>query len=89
MRSSSSVRASASRRARTTRRTPTSARSGVSGSLGAEYFFTKNFSIQAAHGLIYTSTEAKTGTVKVKTTNLTSEAFGVSNIGFHYYFGGK
>ena len=61
----------------------------VSGSLGAEYFFTKNFSIQAAHGLIYTSTEAKTGAVKVKTTNLGSEAFGVSNIGFHYYFGGN
>lgn len=61
----------------------------VSGSLGAEYFLTDSFSIQAAHGLLYTSTEAKSGAAKTKTTTLDTEAFGVSSIGFHYYFGGK
>lgn len=61
----------------------------ISGSLGAEYFLNDSFSIQAAHGLRYTSQEDKTGTVKVKTTTVSSEAFGVSSIGFHYYFGGK
>jgi hypothetical protein len=61
----------------------------VSGSLGAEYFLSDNFSIQAAHGLRYTSQENKTGATKVKTKTFSSEAFGLSSIGFHYYFGGK
>ena len=61
----------------------------LSGSLGAEYFLSDNFSIQAAHGLRYTSQENKTGATKVKTKTFSSEAFGLSSIGFHYYFGGK
>ena len=61
----------------------------VSGSLGAEYFLNDSFSIQAAHGLRYASQEDKSGVATVKTTSFSSEAFGVSSVGFHYYFGGK
>ena len=57
----------------------------VSGTLGAEYFFTDNFSIQAAHGLAYKSIDPDQAGDSY--TELTSEAFGVSSIGFHYYFG--
>lgn len=59
----------------------------VSGSFGVEYFLTERFSIQAAHGVLYKSVDPKlAGT---KTTEFVSEAFGLSDIGFHYYFGGK
>lgn len=59
----------------------------VSGSFGVEYFFTDHFSVQAAHGVVFKSVDPdKAGT---KYTELTSEAFGLSNIGFHFYFGGK
>lgn len=59
----------------------------VSGSFGVEYFFTDRFSIQAAHGVLYKSIDPKkAGT---KSTEFTTEAFGLSDIGFHYYFGGK
>lgn len=59
----------------------------VSGSFGVEYFFTDRFSIQAAHGVLFKSVNPdKAG---AKYTELTSEDFGVSNIGFHFYFGGK
>ncbi len=57
----------------------------VSGTLGAEYFFTDNFSIQAAHGLVFKSIDPdKAGD---SYTEIASEAFGISSIGFHYYFG--
>ncbi len=57
----------------------------VSGTLGVEYFFTDNFSIQAAHGVVYKSIDPdKAGD---SYTELASEAFGLSSIGFHYYFG--
>jgi hypothetical protein len=59
----------------------------VSGSFGVEYFFTDRFSIQAAHGLVFKSVDPdKAGG---KYTEIVSEDFGLSNIGFHYYFGGK
>jgi hypothetical protein len=59
----------------------------VSGSFGVEYFLTERFSVQAAHGIVYKSVDPKlAGT---KTTEVASEDFGISNIGFHYYFGGK
>lgn len=59
----------------------------LSGSFGVEYFFTDRFSVQAAHGVVFKSVDPDlAGT---KSTELTSEAFGISNIGFHFYFGGK
>ena len=59
----------------------------VSGSFGVEYFFTERFSIQAAHGVAYKAVDPKlAGT---KSTAFETEDFGLSNIGFHYYFGGK
>lgn len=73
----------------------------VSGTLGAEYFFTPNFSIQAAHGLLYRSVTTKATidddgvpggtTTKVDVTDsfIETEAFGISSIGFHWYFGGN
>lgn len=58
----------------------------VSGSFGVEYFFNERFSVQAAHGLVYKSVDPDlAGT---KSTSFQSEDFGLSNIGFHYYFGG-
>lgn len=59
----------------------------VSGSFGVEYFFTDRFSIQAAHGVVFKSVDPdQAGT---KSTSFESEDFGVSNIGFHFYFGGS
>ncbi len=59
----------------------------VSGSFGVEYFFTERFSIQAAHGVAFKSVDPdQAGT---KSTAFETEDFGLSNIGFHYYFGGK
>ncbi len=58
----------------------------VSGSFGVEYFFTDRFSIQAAHGVAFKSVDPdQAGT---KSTAFETEDFGLSNIGFHYYFGG-
>ena len=58
----------------------------LSGSLGVEYFFTDAFSMQAAHGVRYISLDSdQLG----KATAFESEAFGISSIGFHFYFGGK
>lgn len=59
----------------------------VSASLGVEYFVTDHFSVQAAHGLVFKSVDPKSAGMKY--TAIESEAFGLSNIGFHYYFGGK
>lgn len=71
----------------------------ISGTLGAEYFFTPSFSIQAAHGLRFRSVTAKgdldgdpstTGDRFDATDSIfETEDFGVSSIGFHYYFGGN
>jgi hypothetical protein len=64
----------------------------VSGSLGVEYFFTDHFSIQAAHGVAYKSVSpgSKAKDLGAKSySSIGSEAFGISDIGFHYYFGAK
>lgn len=71
----------------------------VSGTLGAEYFFTPNFSIQAAHGLLFRSITSKgdldddptttNDRYDVTDTVIQTEDFGISSIGFHWYFGGK
>lgn len=59
----------------------------VSGSFGVEYFFTDRFSVQAAHGVVFKSVDPdQAGT---KSTSFESEDFGISNIGFHFYFGGS
>lgn len=59
----------------------------VSGSFGVEYFFNERFSIQAAHGVAFKSVDPDlAGT---KSTSFDTEDFGLSNIGFHYYFGGN
>lgn len=57
------------------------------GSLGVEHWLSDNFSIQAAHGFAYKSTELKPAVgAKVKTTEFETEGFGISNVGFHFYF---
>ncbi len=57
----------------------------VSGSLGVEHFFSKWFSLQAAHGIAFCSSKGgEKGSKSV--SSITSEAFGISNIGFHFYF---
>lgn len=59
----------------------------VSGSLGVEHFFTKRFSLQAAHGVVFKSfSPAGDGD---STIELASEDFGISSIGFHFYFTGE
>jgi hypothetical protein len=58
----------------------------VSGTLGVEHFFGERFSLSAAHGVRFTSFDPDTpGSDTI--TEFETEAFGVSNIGFHYYFG--
>jgi hypothetical protein len=57
----------------------------VRGSLGIEYWFTPNFSIGAAHGIGFGSISP---TVGDSVTGIFSEAFGVGDIGAHWYFGG-
>lgn len=59
----------------------------VSGSFGVEYFFTDRFSVQAAHGVVFKSVDPDQAGGKY--SEFVSEDFGLSNIGFHYYFGGK
>ena len=61
---------------------------GISGSLGVEYFLTKRFSVQAAHGLIFTSYDPG---IKGSdsSTQFYTEEFGISHIGFHFYFPGQ
>lgn len=61
----------------------------VSGDLGVEYFATDNFSFQVAHGVVYKSYDPGDLPGGETITTFGSEAFGVSSIGFHYYFGGS
>jgi len=66
----------------------------ISGSLGVEYFFTPSFSLQVAHGVYFESANTKNNTDPLNHIDRTdsefaSEPFGISNIGFHYYFGGE
>ena len=46
----------------------------ISGSLGVEYYFTDHFSVQAAHGVRYTSVDSDQNG---KYTTFDSEAFGL------------
>ena len=61
---------------------------GISGSLGVEYFLSSRFSLEAAHGLIFTSYDPG---IKGSdsSTQFYSEEFGISHIGFHFYFMGQ
>jgi hypothetical protein len=56
--------------------------------LGVEYWFTPNFTVQAAHGISYTSVTQDFGPpVGEQTgTQLATDAFGLTSIGFHWYF---
>ena len=56
----------------------------VSGAVGVEYFFTDHFSIQAGHGLVVKSDDPDAAGGKY--TQIVSEDFGLSSIGFHFYF---
>jgi len=53
--------------------------------LGVEYFFNDNFSVQVAHGIGYKSTDPDVSGAD-NVTGFATEDFGISNIGFHYYF---
>jgi len=56
----------------------------ISGTFGVEYFFTDHFSVQAGHGLVFKSIDPDGAGDKY--TQIVSEDFGVSSIGFHFYF---
>ena len=57
----------------------------VAGSLGVEHWFGKHFSLSAAHGLLFKSMDP--GTKGSDTTSqFTTEALGIANLGFHFYF---
>ena len=60
----------------------------LSGSLAVEYFFTDNFSLQVADGIVWSSHDFDAPGVNNE-TRFATEDFGISNIGFHYYFGSK
>ncbi|MFI5370805.1 MAG: hypothetical protein ACHQ52_04535 [Candidatus Eisenbacteria bacterium] len=58
---------------------------GVSGQLGVEHWFGKRFSLQVAEGIAYYNEDPGVGD---SNSVFQTQAFGISNIGFHYYFGG-
>jgi opacity protein-like surface antigen len=58
---------------------------GITADLGVEYFFNDRFSLQAAHGIAYKSSKPDL-TGAESTNSFVTEAFGISNIGFHFYF---
>ena len=57
----------------------------ISAQLGVEHFFAERFSVQVAHGITWQSIDPPTGD---SITEFFTEDFGISSIGFHYYFGG-
>ena len=59
---------------------------GVTGQLGVEHWFGRHFSLQAAHGIAFYNEDPGVGG---SNTVFQTQAFGISNIGFHYYFGNK
>jgi len=61
----------------------------VSGDLGVEHFFSDNFSLQAAHGVVFKDYDPGSDQAGTKYSTFETEAFGISSIGFHYYFGGS
>lgn len=58
---------------------------GVSGQLGVEHWFGKRFSLQAAHGIRF---ENENPGVGGSHSAFVTEGLGISDVGFHYYFGG-
>lgn len=58
---------------------------GVTGQLGVEHWFGKRFSLQVADGIAFYNIDPGVGGSH---TVFQTQAFGISNIGFHYYFGG-
>ncbi len=56
----------------------------VRGSLGVEHFFSDRFSLQVAHGIVFQNYDPGIKNSDTS-TSFESEAFGISNIGFHYY----
>jgi len=58
----------------------------LAASLGVEYFFTDRFSAQVAHGVYWASSEPPVGD---SMSQIATEDFGISSVGFHYYFGGS
>jgi len=56
----------------------------VRGSLGVEHFFSDRFSLEVAHGIYFENYDPG---IKGSDTvsSFGTEAFGISNIGFHYY----
>ena len=57
----------------------------VRGTLGVEHWFGKRFSLAAGHGIAFNSFDP--GTKNSKTSSsIMSEALGVADIGFHFYF---
>jgi hypothetical protein len=58
---------------------------GITGQLGVEHWFAKRFSVQVAEGVAFYNVDPGVGSSH---TVFQTQAFGISNIGFHYYFGG-
>ncbi len=56
----------------------------IRGSLGVEHFFSQRFSVQVAHGIYFANYDPGVANSKTS-TSFESEAFGISNIGFHFY----
>jgi hypothetical protein len=57
---------------------------GITGQLGVEHWLAKRFSLQVAEGIAYYNINPGVGGSH---TAFQTQAFGISNIGFHYYFG--
>jgi hypothetical protein len=57
---------------------------GITGQLGVEHWFAKRFSLQVAEGIAYYNIDPGVGGSH---SAFQTQAFGISNIGFHYYFG--
>ena len=58
---------------------------GITGQLGVEHWFGRRFSLQVADGIAFYNVDPGIGGSH---TVFRTQAFGISNIGFHYYFGG-
>lgn len=57
----------------------------ISGTLGVEHWFGKNFSLSAGHGIVYKSIDP--GTKNSETSSeIVSEALSIASVGFHFYF---
>lgn len=57
----------------------------ISGTLGVEHWFGKHFSIGAGHGLVFKSIDPGVKGSDTS-TEIASTDFGISSVGFHFYF---